>query len=204
MNIAIRRLALAGVLAVGSTVWADDATKPTPDAPKPSADAPKNAPKPAPSSGVRNTNSTPQLHSIGHIDVKLSKSSDDKVTFKAPTTEQTPASGRRRTPGTRVVEKDHDYDLAPDAKIRWHTLPKKPDGKSYTDQEYQALREPVGTLGFKADKSDLKPGQTVRLYLSKAGRDDDPVVTTVMIMVDAPRSRPINRRIRRSKRRRAI
>jgi hypothetical protein len=187
MNIAIRRLALGGLLAVGSAAWADDATKPgAPDVPKPPAEAPKDAPKP-PSSGIGNSNPTPQLHSIGHIDVKLSKSGDDKVTVKVPTTEQTPATGRRRTPGTRVVEKDHDYDLASDAKIRWHSLPKKPDGKSYTDQEYQALREPVGALGFKADKSDLKPGQTVRLYLSKAGKNDDPVVTTVVIMVEAPK-----------------
>ena len=66
-------------------------------------------------------------------------------------------------------------------------MPKKPDGKSYTDAEYKALREPANAPGYKAEKSDLKAGQTVKLYLSKAGKDDKPVVTTVVIVADAPK-----------------
>jgi len=49
------------------------------------------------------------------------------------------------------------------------------------------VREPSGAPGYKAEKSDLKPGQTVRLYLSKAGKDDAPVVTMVVIVADAPK-----------------
>jgi hypothetical protein len=173
MIIPIRRFALGAALAVAVPALADDAAKPAPDAPKP------------PASSIAPT--SPQMHSAGQVVAKLSKSGDDKITLKVPTTEQTPATRGRRLPGTHVVEKDHDYDLASDVKIRWHTLPKKPDGKPYTDQEYQALREPNGALGYKADKADLKPGQTVRLYLSKAGKDDTPVVTTVMILAEPPK-----------------
>ncbi len=173
----IRRLSLATVLAIALPVWADDATPP--------ADAPKDAPKPPASSSVLNPNTGPQMHAAGTITGKLSKSSDGSVTLKLPELERK-TSGRRAP--TQEVAKDHSYDLADDVKIRWHNLPKKPDGKTYTDQEYQALREPVGALGYKADKSDLKPGQTVRLYLSKAaGKDEKPVVTTVMIVADAPK-----------------
>jgi hypothetical protein len=172
----IRRLALATLLAAGVPAWADDAPKP--------ADPPKDPPKPPASSSIFNT-AGPQLHSAGQIVAKLGKSSDGSVTVKVPTTEQT--TGRRGTAGTHTVERDHDYDLTADAKVRWHTLPKKADGKPYTDKEYQAFREPAGALGYKAESSDLKPGQTVRLYLGKAGKDDKPVVTMVMILADAPK-----------------
>lgn len=43
--------------------------------------------------------------------------------------------------------------------------------------------------GYKADKSDLKPGQTVKLYLSKAGKDDKPVVSTVVIVAEFAEAR---------------
>jgi hypothetical protein len=178
MTTPIRTLSLAAVLVVGISVRADDPTKSP-------VDAPKDAAKPPAGTSILNT-SGPQLHSVGQIVVKLSKSSDGSVTVKVPTTERTSSSGRR-APGVRTVEKDQDYDLTSDAKVRWHSLPKKPDGKSYTDEEYQKLREPVGALGYKAESSDLKPGQTVRLYLSKAGKDDKPVVTMVMILAEAPK-----------------
>ena len=179
MTNTIRRLAVAAVFTVGMAAWADDP-------PKPPAEAPKDAPKPPAGFGVLNTTG-PQLHSAGQLVAKLSKAGDSSVTVKIPAPERTGSSGRRGTAGTRMVEKDHEYDLTSEAKVRWHDLPKKPDGKTYTDQEYQTLREPVGTPGYKADKSDLKPGQTVRLYLSKAGKDDKPVVTVVVIVADAPK-----------------
>ena len=51
----------------------------------------------------------------------------------------------------------------------------------------KALREPAGAPGYKAEKADLKPGQTVKLFLGKVGKDDKPVVTTVVIVADAPK-----------------
>jgi hypothetical protein len=123
----------------------------------------------------------PPMHSAGQIEGVVAKAGDKTVTIKAMHLQR---SGRR---SLREAEKDHDYKLDGDAKVRWHELPKKPDGKSYTDAEYQSLREPAGTVGYKADKGDLHAGQTVRLYLSKAGKDEAPVVTVVLIVKDAPK-----------------
>jgi hypothetical protein len=184
------RLALIAALAVALPTLADDAKKP---ADPPPADAPKPAetPKPAPSSGIFNTK--PQLHSAGQVEAKVGKVDGNTITLKFAGLEQAHNNGAargRRGSGSHLqrVEKDHDYDLASDVKVRWKDLPKGPDGKprQYTDEEYRKLREPSNTPGYKADMSDLKSGQTVRLYLSKAGKDDKPVVTTVMILADAP------------------
>jgi hypothetical protein len=168
MIVAIRSFALLAVLALVLPAWADD------------------PPKPSPSGSA-----TPQMHAAGNVTGKLSKSGDDTITLKVPQVEQTTprSTGRRPArPQLKEVEKDTDYDLASDAKIRWQNLPKKSDGKSYTDAEYKALREPAGAPGYKAEKSDLKAGQTVKLMLSKAGKDDKPVVTTVIIVADAPKT----------------
>ena len=164
MNATIRRLVLTATLAVGLPALADD------------------APKPPPKSGVLNPDADSPLHPAGQMVGKLSKSADGAVSIKVPHLERR-STGRRAS--MREVDKDHDFILAADAKVRWQNLPKKADGKPYSDKEYQALRDPPGTPGYKADKSDLKPGQTVKLYLSKAGKDDKPVVTTVVIVADA-------------------
>jgi hypothetical protein len=97
---------------------------------------------------------------------------------------------RGRMPRLQVVEKDHTYDLANDVQVRWHSLPKGPDGqvRHYTQAEYQKLREPVGTPGYKAEPSDLHPGQRVRLHFGRAGKDDKPVVTVVEILGEDPRA----------------
>jgi hypothetical protein len=142
-----------------------------------------DAPKP-PASSVLNPNVNSPMHSAGQITGKLSKSADGSITIKIPEL-QRHSSGRRST--VQEVEKDHEYSVSVDAKIRWHSLPKNPSGKQYTDAEYQALREPLGTPGYKAEQSDLKSGQTVRLYLSKAGKDDKPAVTTIVIVTEAPK-----------------
>jgi hypothetical protein len=172
MTRSIRRLAFATILAAAFPTWADDAPKPP--------DAPKDAPKPPASSGVLNPNPGAPTHSAGTITGKLSKSSDGTVTLMLPQLDRKSTAGRRGGAQLHETEKGHDYDLAAEAKVRWHDLPKKPDGKPYTDQEYQAIR-------YKADKADLKPGQTVRLYLGKAGKDDKPVVTRIVIVADAPK-----------------
>ncbi len=179
-----RRLALFAALAVALPAAADDAPKP--------ADPPKPA---APGSSVL-APARPQLHSAGHIEAKVGKVDGSTITLKLPEVEQTQHNGgegrsMRRGRGLHLqrVEKDHDFDLADEVKVRWKDLPKGPDGKAkqYTDEEYKKLREPANAPGFKAELSDLKPGQTVRVYLSKAGKDDKPVATTVLILADAPK-----------------
>jgi hypothetical protein len=178
------RYALAAVLAVGPLAWAVDDPKSPADAPKPAADAPKDAPKP-PASGVLNPNAgKPEIHSAGQLVARLGKAGDGSVTVKVPQLERH-STGRRAS--ARTVEKDHEIDFADDVKIRWKSLPKKADGSSYSNQEMKTLRESADNLGYKAEKSDLKPGQTVKLYLGKAGKDDKPVVTTVVIVADAPK-----------------
>jgi len=167
---ALHRLAFAALFAVTFPVFADD----------PPADK-----KPAGGgSSILNPNAGSNMHSAGQVVGKVAKTADGSVSLKGMQLERRP-SGRRIS--TREVEKDIEYSLAGDVKVRWQTLPKKPDGTPYTDKEYKALREPAGTPGYKADNSDLRSGQTVRLYLSKGGKDDTPVVTTVLIIADAPK-----------------
>jgi hypothetical protein len=188
----IRPLALVAVLAIVHSARADDPPKPPADT-KPPAESPKPAepPKPTPGAGVLNPNTKPQMRSAGQIVAKVSQVDGSTITIKQVELEQSKGNtgGSRSRMRLQQVEKDHDYDLASDVKVRWKDLPKKGDGKSYTDKEYNALRDPPGAPGYKADMSDLKAGQTVRLYLSKGSAKDDKVVaTTVMIVADAPKS----------------
>ena len=129
--------------------------------------------------------------SAGQVVGELTKVSASSVALKLPELDRAKNSGggRYRAPRLQVAYKDHDFDLAADVKVRWHELPKGPDGKAkqYTNAEYQKLIEPAGTPGYKADMSDLHTGQTVRLYLVKSGKDDAPVVATVMILGEATR-----------------
>ena len=169
MTRSIRRWAWAAALAAVPAVCAAD------------------PPKPPAGSGILNPSGGSQLHAAGQIVVKLTKAGDGTITVKLPTPQRTANRGRRGGGGTRLVGKDHDFDLAPDALIRWHDLPKKPDGKPYTNEEYKQIRAPTNAVGFKADVSDLKPGQTVRLYLGRASKNDDPVVMTVLILAEPPK-----------------
>jgi hypothetical protein len=175
------RLTLAAALAVALPAVGEDKPK--------AGDAPK--------SGVLNPNAGSQLHSAGQVVAKLSKADGNSVTVKLPEIEQKQninggkCGGKRGKGGGNLqrVEKDHEFDLTSDAKVRWHDLPKKADGKSYTKDEYQKLLDPPGTPGYKADMSDLRAGQTVRLYLSKeSGKDAKVRATVVMILADAPKN----------------
>jgi hypothetical protein len=202
-----RRLALGALLVFTLAARADDKpkpgaadkppadAKPAPDAPKADdADKPAQPSKPSGGSSILNPSAgKPSMHTVGQVVIKVTKVDGSTISTKVAEMERNtsaPATGRRSRGGnqTHAVEKDKDYDLASDFKVRWKDLPKKADGKSYTDKEYQAMLEPKGTPGYKADTSDLRSGQTVRLYLSKgSGKDDKVVVTTVMIVTDAPK-----------------
>jgi hypothetical protein len=167
----VRRAALPFALFLALPVWADDS-------------------KTSPSSGAPHYRSAGQV--IGQLE-KVSGEAGGTITVKLPEVERdrNSSGGRYRTPRLHVTQKGHDFTLTDDAKVRWHELPKGADGKAkqYSNVEYQKLREPVGTPGFKADWTDLHTGQTVKLYLAKAGKDDKPVVTVVMIMAE-PKSAP--------------
>jgi hypothetical protein len=199
-----RRLALVAALAFVLTARAED--PPKPDAPKdPPADTKTDDPKPddtkttdpaPPSSSsvspgiLAPKSNKPQMHSVGQVVIKVSKVDGSTISTKVTEMERnTNPSGTtpRKKQGTHQTQKDKDYDLADEAKVRWHELPKKADGKSYTDKEYAAMREPTGAPGYKADSSDLKAGQTVRLYLSKGNGKDDKVVVTTIVIVSQPK-----------------
>ena len=126
---------------------------------------PADAPKDRQRQPAAHPTQPPQIHSAGQLVAKLSKAGDSTVTVKVP---QRNGTGPR-PPGTRTVEKDHDFDFAADVQIRWQNLPKKADGKSYSNEEYQALR-PATAPGYKADESDLKPGQTVSSISARSAR----------------------------------
>jgi hypothetical protein len=170
MNV-LKTLAVVALAAVALPALADD---------PPAADKPSGGI----GSSILNPSAGSNMHSAGQIVGKLAKTADGSLSLKGTQMERR-SSGRRGR--LQEVEKDVEYTLAGDVKVRWQNLPKKPDGTQYSDKEYKALREPVGTPGYKADSVDLKAGQTVRLYLSKSGKDDKPVVTTVLIIADAPK-----------------
>jgi hypothetical protein len=193
-----RKLALVAALGFVLTARAEDPpklaappadTKPDdakPDDPKP------DDPKP-PKTSILNPNAGKStMHQVGQpIVIKVSKVDGSTISTKVmETVQNTNATKPSKRPngGTHATFKDKDYDLADNVRVRWHDLPKKADGKSYTDKEYDAMREPKGAPGYKADMSDLKTGQTVRMYLSKGnGKDDKVVVTTVVIVADTPK-----------------
>lgn len=169
-----RRLALLAALALALTARADD------------------PPTPVPGSGVLNPSAKPHMRSAGQVVARVSKVDGSTITIKVagldPSKSRSSGAGRGRgRVRINVTEKDHDVEMAADVKVRWKDLPRKADGKPHTPKEYQALRDPPGTPGYKADMSDLRAGQTVRLYLGKGPAKDDKVVATVvMILADPP------------------
>lgn len=176
------RLAVLAALMFSVTVRADDPPKP------PAGDKPSTGPS------VLNPNANkPAMQSAGRVEARVGKVDGSTITLKLAAIEAGKGGGgsRRGRGGANLkrVEKDQDIDLAADVKVRWHDLPKKADGKSYSDKEYKAMLDPPGTPGYKADMSDLRSGQTVRVYLSKeAGKDAKAVATVVMILADAPKN----------------
>jgi len=64
---------------------------------------------------------------------------------------------------------DLELKYADTGMVRWKTLPKRTDEKGknipYTVKEMEEARKPVGTLGFAADRSELKVGHIVEVTL---------------------------------------
>jgi len=130
----------------------------------------------------------PKMQPAGTLDAKLGELAEKHVTIKRLENELSKA----RRPRLVGKEVDDEYDLAPDALFRRQELPKSKDGKgkSYTNEEYAKLREPLSAPGYKADRADFKPGQMVRLFFGKETSKDRPLVTVVMLIKDAPEPPP--------------
>src|SRR5947199_6369318 len=75
-----------------------------------------------------------QYQPAGQIAGKLASVAPDKtggtITLKLPELSMKSRSSRSRVRQATVVQKDHDYDLSADVKVRFHDLPKGPDGKA--------------------------------------------------------------------------
>lgn len=140
------------------------------------------------SPGTKSSSTEPQMRKSGEVLGKFAKIDSEVITLKTQELGSSSSTSARSSRRPQMVEKQHQFDLADKVQIRWHQLPKMPDGKTrqYPPDELKALREPVGTPGYKAEKNDLKPGMIVRLTLSKANPKADPVVTMIMIEADAP------------------
>jgi hypothetical protein len=130
----------------------------------------------------------PKMQPSGTLDAKLGELAEKHVTIKRLENELSKA----RRPTLVGKEVDYEYDLAPDALFRRQELPKTKDGKgkSFTNEEYAKLREPLSAPGYKADRSDFKPGQVVRIFFAKETPKDRPVVAVVMLIKDPPEAPP--------------
>jgi hypothetical protein len=130
----------------------------------------------------------PKMQPSGTLDAKLGELAEKHVTIKRLENELS----KSRRPTLVGKEIDHEFDLSPEVLFRRQELPKSKDGKgkSYTNEEYAKLREPLSAPGYKADRADFKPGQIVRLFFAKEAPKDRPVVTTVMLIKDAPEASP--------------
>jgi hypothetical protein len=130
----------------------------------------------------------PKMQPSGTLDAKLSELAEKHITIKRLENELS----KSRRPTLVGKEVDYEYDLASDVLFRRQELPKSKDGKgkSYTNEEYAKLREPLNAPGYKSDRADFKPGQMVRLFFAKESPKDRPVVTAVMLIKDVPEAPP--------------
>jgi hypothetical protein len=131
----------------------------------------------------------PKLKPVGNFDAVLADLGDEYLTIKRTEIELASKTiSRTGRPKIQQVEKEYDYDLAPDVMFRRQDLPKGKGGKAprYTKEEYAELRAPLSAPGFKASHEDFKPGQLVRLFLGRETERDRPVVMTIMLIRDTP------------------
>ncbi len=62
---------------------------------------------------------------------------------------------------------DHVLTFLPDGLVRWHLLSQEPGvkGVELKPADREKLKAPLGAPGWAADRSDLKPGDVVDLFL---------------------------------------
>src|SRR5262249_27958663 len=124
------------------------------DDPKP--DAPKSNPAPADRGKIATTQPSP-YHPAGTVagrvkSVSAGGNGGGSISLSSEVVEQARSSRGRLS--LRRVEKDVDYDLADEVKVRFGFRPKSP-------------APPDNLPGYKAESSDLHAGQIVKLTLGK-------------------------------------
>lgn len=124
----------------------------------------------------------PKLQNAGREDLKLGELSEKSITVRKMELE----SAKTSRPRVQAVENEYEYDLAPGVLFRRQDLPRGSDGKAkqLNHEEYTRLREPAGAPGFRAERSDFRSGQIVRVWFGRESPRDRPVVTTVMLIRD--------------------
>lgn len=129
-----------------------------------------------------------QLRRAGEVVCKVVKASDKSIVVQIAQVEIGKSGSSTRRPRLKLVEHDYELDFAEKATIRFRDLPMGPNGRprQYSADEIAKLREPVNLPGYKADLTDLKAGTVVRVTLSKISRRDEPLVTAVTILHEAP------------------
>src|SRR5579859_829225 len=87
-----------------------------------------------------------------------------------------------------VQERELEYDLADDAKIRIEVLPPKvdDDGKKVkrTAEELKELKGKGDLWGYTGSAENLQPGRIVRVFLGKkrgADKEDPPLITQIQV-----------------------
>src|SRR5579859_2110189 len=104
---------------------------------------------------------------VGEIEVQLKAASSTSVTIQEnQITLQ--GTGRRATP--KAKPKDEVLEFTPDVKVRLMHLPLDEKGKKITrtPEELEKLKGNSNLPGYEASVSDLKAGQTVKLFLATA------------------------------------
>jgi len=147
------------------------------------ADDPKPKATPPADTGTSVLAPPSAYHPAGTVTGKVGNVSAGKgggtVTLSVPEVEPSNSRSRSARPTLRVGHKDVVYDLADDLKVRFAHPPK-------------TLPPRDNLPGYRAERSDLHAGQTVKLTLGKKAEpgarlsDVKPVVTMVTIEVDAP------------------
>jgi len=164
------RLAAAALALAALPVFADD----------PKTEAPKSSTPPTDRVKSGTTQPSP-YHPAGTVAGRIAKvsASDNGGSISLAATQVEPGRSSRGRVTMRRVEKDLDYELAEDVKIRFGFRPKSP-------------APPDNLPGYKAESSDLHAGQVVKLTLGKKAPPGanlnavKPVVTMVMIETDTP------------------
>jgi hypothetical protein len=112
------------------------------------------------------------------------KADDKKITVRISGTGLKAQPNPKARPMVVEMHTDYEYTFLPESLVRTLVLPPKPEenGKKvpYTPKEKEALKIPVGVIGYVAATSDLTKGTTVNVILvreksisaSKATDDD--------------------------------
>ncbi len=114
--------------------------------------------------------------SVGDVTGILAKAESDSVSLRVPQLGLQSGKGNNRRPTLKETNKDIDFQLTADARIRLIKLPPKKDEKGrkipYTREELNKLKGKGNLPGYEASTDDLKPGMIVKLHLVRLKHGD--------------------------------